>query len=81
MALKKIEGQVGGLQRMINDERYCVDILMQIHAVVAGLRKVQKNILHDHLDGCVRTAFGSNSDKERQQKLDEIFKILDGYRK
>ena len=78
--LRKIEGQIRGIQKMIDEKRYCVDILMQLYAITAAVRRVQKHIFKNHLDHCVETAFRTGSKKESQVKIDEIFKLLDGYR-
>lgn len=80
-ALKRIEGQVKGIQKMVEEGRYCVDILTQISAVNAALMSVQDKILEAHLNGCVQNAIKGGSDAERQEKMDEIFKLLKKYRK
>lgn len=72
MALKRIEGQVSGITRMIEDDRYCVDILTQIHAARAALHKVEKQILRDHVAHCVADAFSSGDALEQQQKVEEL---------
>ncbi len=80
-ALKRIEGQVRGIQRMIESGQYCVDILTQISAVNSALMRVQDKILEKHLNGCVRNAMNGKSDQARQEKIDEIFSLLKRYRK
>lgn len=80
-ALKRIEGQIKGIQQMIVDNRYCVDILTQISAVNAALKRVQDQVLQTHLDHCVHNAITGTSAAERQVKMDEIFKLLKTYRK
>src|SRR5579872_7348992 len=57
--LRRIEGQVGGLLRMVEEDRYCVDVLTQINAVRAALHKVEAEILRDHVSHCVAGAFTS----------------------
>ena len=74
--LRKIEGQIRGVQRMIEDERYCVDILNQLQAVEAAIKRVEANILRKHLEGCVATAFRTGSEREQDAKLDEIMQLL-----
>ncbi len=74
--LKKIEGQIRGVQRMIEQERYCIDILNQLQAVEAALKRVEANILRKHLQGCVVTAVRSGSEREQDAKLDEIVQLL-----
>jgi DNA-binding FrmR family transcriptional regulator len=70
--LKRIEGQVGGLTRMIEEDRYCVDILTQIHAARAALHKVEEEVLRDHVAHCVVDAFTSGDAVEQQQKVEEL---------
>ena len=60
--LRRIEGQVRGLQKMIDEEQYCVDVLTQISSVNAALQKVGMIVLEDHIKGCVRTAIGQDDD-------------------
>jgi len=76
-ALARIEGQVRGIRSMIDEGRYCMDILTQCRAVHAALRRVERNVLEAHLEGCVRTAFHSDDKKERAQKVDEILQLFD----
>lgn len=80
-ALKRIEGQIKGIQKMIEDRRYCVDILTQISAVSSALMSVQDKVMQGHLNCCVQSAIKGKSDLERQNKIDEIFKLLKKYRK
>ena len=70
--LKRIEGQVGGLMRMVEEDRYCVDILTQIHAVRAALHKVEEQILRDHVAHCVADAFSSGDVVEQRHKVEEL---------
>ena len=74
--LRRIEGQVQGLQRMIHDEAYCVDILLQISAVQGALEQVQKLLLGRHIESCVADALRSGSKSERQQKLEELLDVF-----
>jgi CsoR family transcriptional regulator, copper-sensing transcriptional repressor len=74
--LKRIEGQVGGVLRMIEDERYCVDILTQINAIRAALHKVEEQILHDHVSHCVAGAFASGDPVEQRHKVDELVETI-----
>ncbi|HEY7836811.1 MAG TPA: metal-sensitive transcriptional regulator [Solirubrobacteraceae bacterium] len=66
--LARIEGQVGGLARMVADDRYCIDVLTQISAVQAALDKVALGLLDDHAHHCVLGAAGS----DRAVKTDEL---------
>ncbi len=69
--LGRIEGQVRGVARMIEDERYCIDVLTQIRAVRAALDKVEQETLSDHLQHCVAHAFHAGSEGDRQTKIDD----------
>jgi CsoR family transcriptional regulator, copper-sensing transcriptional repressor len=70
--LKRIEGQVGGLLRMVEEDRYCVDILTQINAVRSALHKVEEQILRDHVSHCVAGAFASGNLLEQRHKIEEL---------
>ena len=70
--LKRIEGQVGGLLRMVEEDRYCVDILTQINAVRAALHKVEGEILKDHVSHCVARACSAGDPAGQRQKVDEL---------
>jgi DNA-binding FrmR family transcriptional regulator len=74
--LRRIEGQVQGLQRMIDHDAYCVDILLQISAVRGALDQVQKLLLGRHIESCVADALRSGSRAERQQKIDELLDVF-----
>ncbi len=81
VALRRIEGQVRGLQKMIDEKRYCIDILTQISSVNAALLRVQDKILESHLNGCLTNALKGKSELERQKKVSEIFDLLKRFRK
>ena len=70
--LKRIEGQVGGLLRMVDEDRYCVDVLTQINAVRAALQKVEEQILRDHVSHCVAGAFATGDMIEQRNKIEEL---------
>jgi DNA-binding FrmR family transcriptional regulator len=74
--LSRIEGQVRGVARMVEEDRYCIDILTQIRAAKAALSKVEQEILGAHLRHCVSDAFHGGSDRERQNKIDELIDLL-----
>ncbi len=74
--LRRIEGQVQGLQRMIDAEAYCVDVLLQISAVQGALEQVQKLLLARHIESCVADALTSGSRTERQRKIDELLDVF-----
>ena len=74
--LKRVEGQVRGIQRMIDEEKYCVDILTQIAAVRGALNKVGMRILEQHTHGCVQNAVSEdNGDEVIDELMDLIFKF------
>lgn len=74
--LKRIEGQVGGLLRMVEEDRYCVDVLTQINAVRAALHKVEQVILRDHVSHCVADAFTSGDINEQRHKVEELITAI-----
>ena len=74
--LKRIEGQVGGLLRMVEDDRYCVEILTQISAVRSALHKVEEQILRDHVAHCVAGAFTSGNPIEQRHKVEELVETI-----
>lgn len=80
-ALKRIEGQVRGLQKMIEDRRYCVDIMTQISSVVGALLRVQDNILDKHMQMCLSTALKGKTDAEKKIKISEVLAIIRKFRK
>ncbi|MEE8580007.1 MAG: metal-sensitive transcriptional regulator [Myxococcota bacterium] len=77
--LRKIAGQVKGIQRMVEQERYCVDILLQIAAVQAALSRVGKLVLGAHVETCVSDAIRSGSAAERREKIDELMEVFSRY--
>lgn len=74
--LSRIEGQVRGLGRMVEEDRYCIDIVTQISAVRAALRRAEEEILRDHLAHCVEHAIASGDRKDQRQKISEIMDVL-----
>jgi len=81
VSLKRIEGQIRGIQKMIQEGKYCVDILIQIRAVIAALARVEDKILEKHFHGCVTNAAKGNSASDKQQKLKEIMLLIKKFRK
>ncbi len=79
--LRKIEGQVAGIQRMIQEKRYCVDILTQIRSIIGALHRVEGEIFRKHLDGCVVQALKGKSEAEKQKKINEVVDLIDKFRK
>jgi CsoR family transcriptional regulator, copper-sensing transcriptional repressor len=78
--LRKIEGQVRGVQKMIQDKRYCVDIITQIHSVLGALSRVERQILKKHIEGCVVHAFSGTSRNEKETKIKEVMEVLEKFR-
>jgi len=75
--LKKVEGQVRGIQTMIQERRYCMDLLSQIRAVTGAMRKIESGILESHLQHCVNDAILSKSKKEAEVKIKEIIRLFE----
>lgn len=74
--LRRIEGQVGGLQRMVTEERYCIDVLTQISAVQAALDKVALGLLDDHAHHCVVGAGESERDKKTEELMAAVGRLM-----
>jgi DNA-binding FrmR family transcriptional regulator len=74
--LSRIEGQVRGLSRMVDEGRYCIDIVTQISAVRAALRRAEEEILRDHVSHCVEHAIASGNKSDQRKKISEIIEIL-----
>ena len=81
VALRRIEGQVRGIQKMIEKREYCVDILNQVHAVISALARVEDKILEKHFEGCVTQTVNGKSLKDKQKKLKEILQLIHQFRK
>ncbi len=79
--LKKIEGQVRGIQKMIEEKRYCVDILTQLHSIKGAIERVEEKIFQKHLEGCVCPAMESTSEKVKQEKIHEVLELVSRFRK
>jgi len=74
LRLKKIEGQVRGVQRMLKEDRYCIEILQQISALSAALNQVALSILQDHIQGCVTKAIKEQKGEEAIKELMDVLK-------
>lgn len=74
--LKRIEGQVRGIARMVEDERYCIDILTQMQAVKAAFRKVEEEILKMHAGHCVEDAIASGDPEDQRKKFTELVALM-----
>jgi len=77
--LNRIAGQVEGVKRMIDEGRYCPEILAQLKAVRSAVRTVEAQVLETHLQHCVAEAVASGNEKETQQKIDEIKDLFKRY--
>lgn len=75
--LKRIEGQVRGLTRMLEEGRYCIDVLTQLQAVRAALSKVESEMLKDHLNHCIEGAIVSGDVEEQRRKAAELVELLE----
>jgi DNA-binding FrmR family transcriptional regulator len=74
--LSRIQGQIEGVRKMIEERRYCPEILTQLRAVRAALAALEANVLESHLQSCVTDAFASGNEKEREQKIRELKEIF-----
>ena len=74
--LQRIEGQVRGLSRMVEEDRYCIDIVTQIAAVRAALRRVEEEVLRDHIAHCVEHAIVSGDAGEQRRKIAELMDVF-----
>jgi len=74
--LSRIAGQVQGIRRMVEEKKYCIDIITQIQAVRSALRSVEMQILKKHMHHCVSEAFTSGSQKEADEKMDELLNVM-----
>jgi len=74
--LSRIEGQVRGIARMVDEDRYCIDIVTQISAVRAALRRVEEEILRDHVAHCVERAIASGNKADQRRKVEELMEVV-----
>ena len=74
--LRRVEGQVRGIIRMVDDERYCVDILTQLRAVRAALRRVEESVLREHVEHCLLDAARRGKRAEQQARIDELLDVI-----
>jgi DNA-binding FrmR family transcriptional regulator len=74
--LRRIEGQVRGIARMVDEDRYCIDILTQLRAARAALRRVEDEVLNDHVGHCVEGAITSGDPDDQRRKVQELLSIL-----
>ena len=74
--LSRIEGQVRGIARMLDEDRYCIDVVTQISAVRAALRRLEEEILRDHVAHCVEHAIASGNKAEQRRKIEELMDVV-----
>ncbi len=74
--LNRIEGQVRGLSKMVDEDRYCIDIVTQISAVRTALRRVEEEILKDHVAHCVEHAINSGDKTDQRRKIAELMEVV-----
>lgn len=79
--LKTVEGHIRGIEKMLDDGAYCIDVIRQIQAVQAALNKVSSMILEEHLNSCVTTAIRGEDPEERERVLKEITGVFDASNK
>jgi DNA-binding FrmR family transcriptional regulator len=74
--LSRIEGQVRGLAKMVEDDRYCIDVVTQLSAVRAALRRVEEEVLRDHVAHCVEHAIASGNAADQRRKVAELMDVF-----
>ncbi len=74
--LKRVAGQVGGIERMVAGDRYCIDVVTQLSAVRAALRRIEEEVLKDHVAHCVEHAISSGDRDEQRQKVAELMEVF-----
>ncbi len=75
--LRTARGQLEGVLKMIDEDRYCMDIATQLQAVESLVRKARQEVLRAHLSDCVQTAFEMGDEHARSEKIDEIIRLID----
>ena len=75
-ALNRITGQVKGIHRMVTDGKYCIDIIIQVHAAIHALHRVGDKIFMKHIDHCVKDAFVGKSKKDKAKRMKEMANVL-----
>ena len=77
LRLKNVEGHIRGIERMVEQEAYCIDIIRQIQAVQAALNKISSSILEEHLHSCLITAIRGDDPNDRERVLNEISDVFE----
>lgn len=74
--LNRVAGQVGGLARMVESDRYCIDVVTQVSAVRAALRRIEEEVLADHVSHCVEAAIESGNRDDQRKKVAELMDVI-----
>lgn len=74
--INRVVGQLGGVKKMIEENRYCIDILQQTSAITSAIQALEKSILKKHFEHCVRGAFSASSKQDAEEKIEELLKIF-----
>jgi DNA-binding FrmR family transcriptional regulator len=77
--LRRIEGQIQGVQRMVEEEKYCVDIMLQVSAIQGALGQVSKLLMARHIESCVADSVKAGSERERARKIEELIDVCSRY--
>ena len=75
--MRRIEGQVRGVARMIDEDRYCVDVITQLQAIRAALKRVEEAVLKDHVAHCVEHAIATGDRDDQRRKVQELLGIIE----
>jgi CsoR family transcriptional regulator, copper-sensing transcriptional repressor len=75
-ALNRVAGQIKGIQNMVEEEKYCVDIVIQLHAAVNALYRISEQVLTKHIEWCVREAFSQGSKVAKAKKIEELARVV-----
>ncbi len=77
--LRRIEGQIQGVQRMLEEDKYCVDIMLQISAIQGALLQVSKILMNRHIESCVLDSVKAGTERERARKIEELIELCSRY--
>ncbi len=77
--LRRIEGQIQGVQRMVDEDKYCVDIMLQISAIQGALEQVSKILMTRHIESCVVDSVKAGTERERARKIEELIEVCSRY--
>ena len=76
MRLNRISGQIEGIKKMIQEKRYCIDIITQLRAIQSAAKSLETNILRKHLESCVKKSFTEDNKDKKEQKINELIQIF-----